>query len=380
MKHILNLRVSDGVMLIAFIALCFPTLARISMGDRILFPHYFALALAIPVLFVIRPQTLRPVLPILGIILLSSILNINTFSIKIAVFHSLHLVAIALLAGVPSGLPLRFAKATIMIYCIILLLTQVFVMIGLGWLVEGLLVQREGLTESRASGFATEPSYAGMMLLILSRYVIICDFDWFTRRLALVLGALLASLSLFSFIAALLILAMYVLERLNTRAVLAVLLGGIVIMLGLSFTDFFADRFMSLDLSQGLRGLRSGTVRLLPYIYLADILPEKPWPLLIGAGAGTLEPAFFRDLGQYYTEHSRLTTHMAGPLYDYGLFAILPILLFWNRPRGLLARGLFVSMAVLVMLNTGIGTYLFILFGVFALLEQKHRTARPIVN
>jgi hypothetical protein len=376
MKRIPTLRVSDAVMLPALIALCFPTLALIPIGGRILFPHYVALAIAIPVLFVLRPHTLRPVLPVLGFILLSSALNINTVSIPIAVFHSLHLVAIALLAGVPSGLPLRFAKATIMIYCITILLTKVLVAIGLGGLVEGLLVQREGLTESRVSGFATEPSYAAMILLILSRFVIVCDCDWFApRRLALVVGALLASLSLFALIAAVLILAMYLLERSNMLAFRAVLLGGIVMLLGLNLTNFFADRLISLDLSEGLMGLRSGTVRLLPYVYLADILPENPLPLFVGAGAGALEPAFFQDLGQYHTMHGQLTTHMAGPLYDYGLLAILPILLLWNRPRGLVARGLFISTAVLVMLNTGIGTYLFILFGVFGLLEQKHRSA-----
>ena len=76
------------------------------------------------------------------------------------------------------------------------------------------------------------------------------------------------------------------------------------------------------------------------------------------------------------TDSTQLTTHMAGPLYDYGFLAIFPILLLWNRPRGLVARALFISMAVLVMLNTGIGTYLFILFGVFALIEQKHRSAQ----
>lgn len=377
MNRILTLRVSDAVMLLTFTSLCFPTLALIQLGSSVLFPHYFAVAIAIPVLFVLRPWTLRPVLPVLGMILLSSALNIDTVSIPIAVFHSLHLMAIALLAGVPGGLPLRFAKATVMIYAILLLLTQILVAIGQGGLVEGLLVQREGLTAIRASGFATEPSYAAMILLILSRFVIVCDVDWFgPRRLALVLGALLASLSLFALIAAVLILAMYLLERSTMRAMLTVLVGCIVMLVGMSLTGFFSDRLMMLDMSEGWMGMGSGTIRLLPYLYLADVLPENPWPLFVGAGAGTLEPIFFQDVGRDYTMHSQLTTHMAGPLYDYGFLAIFPILLLWNRPRGLVARALFISMAVLVMLNTGIGTYLFILFGVFALIEQKHRSAQ----
>lgn len=375
MNRIMTLRVSDAFTLLVFITLCFPTLALIQLGSSVVFPHYMALAIAIPVLFVLRPLALRPVLPVLGVILFSSALNINTVSIPIAVFHSLHLVAIALLAGAPGGLPLRFAKATIMIYSITILLTQVLVALGLGGLVEGLLLQSEGLTETRVAGFATEPSYAAMILLILSRFVIVCDVDWLGPwRLALVLGALMASLSLFALLSAVLIIAMYLLERSNMRAMLAASVGGIVLLMGLGLTEFFTVRLNLLDLSAGVMGLGSGTIRLLPYVYLAEILPENPWPLIVGAGAGTLEPIFFQDVGRYYTIHSRLTTHMAGPLYDYGLLAILPILLLWNRPRGLVARALFISMALLVMINTGIGTYLFILFGVFALLEQKRRS------
>lgn len=375
MNRIMTLRVSDAVTLLALIALCFPTLALIQLGASVVFPHYMALAIAIPVLFALRPWTLKPVLPVLGMILLSTALNINTVSIPIAIFHSLHLVAIALLAGVPGGLPLRFAKATIMIYSITILLTQILVVLGLGGLVEGLLVQDEGLTATRVGGFATEPSYAAMILLILSRFVIVCDADWLgPRRLAVVLGALVATLSLFALLSAVLIIAIYLLERSNMQAMLAILIGGIVLLIGLSLTEFLTVRLNSLDMSRGMMGLGSGAIRLLPYQYLADILPKNPWPLFVGAGAGALEPIFFEDVGRYYTIHSRLTPHMAGPLYDYGLVAILPILLLWNRPGGLVARAIFIIMALIVMLNTGIGTYLFILFGIFALLEQKHRS------
>jgi hypothetical protein len=376
MKAIGNLRVSEAVALLSLAALCFPMLGLTRLGGTLLFPHYMALAIAIPVLFVLRPLTLEPVLPMMGMILLSSALNVHTVTVNVAVLHILHLAAIALLAGVPGGLPLRFAKATIMIYSITILLAQALVAIGLGGLIEGLLVQGEGLTDTRVAAFATEPSYAAMILLILSRFVIVCNIDWLgPLRLALVLGALLASMSLFALIAAVLILAMYLSERRNMRAMLAVLAGGIAMLVGLSLTEFFASRLTELDLSQGAMGLRSGSIRLLPYLYLADILPENPWPLFVGAGAGALEPMFFLDVGRYYTIHDQLTTHMAGPIYDYGLLIVLPILLLWNRPRGFAARALFIGMALFVMLNTGMGTYLFVLLGTFAMLEQKRRTA-----
>ena len=67
--------------------------------------------------------------------------------------------------------------------------------------------------------------------------------------------------------------------------------------------------------------------------------------------------------------------HMAGPIYDYGLMAVLPILLWWNKPNKLVERSLYLLLTLTVLLNTGIGSYLFILFGSFALLEQRLRLA-----
>ena len=370
------MRLSDAMVLVSLAALCFPALALIRLGDGLVFPHYIALALAMPLLLLLRPLTIAPALPVIAMIVLSSLLNAYTVALPIAVFHSLHLAAAALLASCPAPLALRFAKATLLIYAVTILLTQVLVAVGLHGLVEGLLVQQEGLTNTRVSSFATEPSYASMIMLILTRFVLVTNVNWLTlRRLALILGALLASLSLFALISAILILAMYLLERGATRAALGGLLSGVVMLVGLSFTDFFLLRLTALDLSQGALGLGTGTIRLLPYIYMFDILPENPWPLLVGAGAGALEPGFFEEVGQYATSANQLSTQMAGPIYDYGLPTILIILLVWNRPKGLAARALFILMSLVIMMNTGLGTYLFVLFGTFALLEQRLKSS-----
>lgn len=371
-----NVRVYEALSLLSLIALCFPALAMIHLGGSVLFPHYMVLALAMPVLFARRPMLLRPVLPILGMIAVSSLINASTVSFYVALFHSLHLMAAALLASCPGWLALRFAKATILIYAVAILLTQLMVAVGLEGLVGWLMVQKEGLSFTRVSAFATEPSYSAMIILILSRFVIVCDSDWVTgKRLGVIVGALVASLSLYALISATLILAMLMVERGGKRVIIGILVGSVVMLVGMSQTDFFASRLASIELSHGVRGLNTGTPRLLPYVYIAETLPENPWPLLVGAGAGALEPAFFTALGQYSTEHDHLATHMAGPLYDYGLVAILPILLLWNRPKTLKARALFVGMTLIVLMNTSIGTYLFILFGTFALLEQRLRTA-----
>ena len=113
MTRLGSLRVSEAAVLLSLAALCFPTLALIRLNGGLIFPHYMALALAIPVLFLLRPLTIAPALPVIAMIVLSSALNINTVALPIAVFHSLHIAAAALLAGCPGSLALRFSKATL---------------------------------------------------------------------------------------------------------------------------------------------------------------------------------------------------------------------------------------------------------------------------
>jgi hypothetical protein len=193
-------------------------------------------------------------------------------------------------------------------------------------------------------------------------------------KLILIVGGLLTSWSIFSLVSAMLILATYFLQRDYKRATIGLLIGGAAIALTLSLNEYFLSRFTAIDITEGEEGLGTGLPRLLPYLYIFERLVAEPWNLLFGVGAGVLETEFFVNVGQFHTEHDTFSTYMAGAIYNYGLPVFLAFLFLLNKPRGFLNWSLFIVTAMFIFLNTGIGTYLFIAFGVFALLEQRFRS------
>lgn len=375
----IRLWASKAFTLIALITLVFPTVGMFETGGRLIFFYYLALVIAIPALLLFGQLSLRStisILPVLATIVLSTLVNIDSARLSVVVFHTLHLLAIAFLASGSGRLALRFAKAIVVIYAIVILFSQAMLLVGLQELVSWLLVRKDGIAAvPRVAAFATEPSYAAMILLILSRFVLVIDKAWMTtRRLALILGAMLACLSLFGVISAILLLAMALMEQGKTRGMIGVLVGGAVLLIGVSNSEFFASRLAEMDFSRGAQGLGTGTIRLLPYIHVGELLQENPLQFFYGAGAGAFDAIFFMDVGRFYTANQHFSTTMAGFVYDYGIFGVIYILIAWNRPKRFSSRILYVAMSLSIMLNTGIGTYLFVLYGVFALQEQRARS------
>lgn len=350
------------------------------LSGQMIYPHYIALLVVSPVLLVLGQETratIVPALPILSAITISTIINLQTADLLVALFHAFHIVAVIILAGSPAPVALRYAKVSILIYAAAIFFAQALILSGLASQAEWLLILQNDMGAMRVAAFATEPAYAALTILILARFVLMIDIAWMTpARLSFILLALLATLSLFALVSAVLLLAMYLQRRGDIRAMAIVLLAGALLLVVVSQTQFFADRFSALDLARGAEGLGTGSVRLQPYIFIASILPANVIPLFVGAGAGYLEQAFFYELGNYGLGQGRLSMHMAGALYDYGLLAILPILFWWNRPANPISRALYIGMTIAVMLNTGIGSYLFVLFGTFALIEQRLRSER----
>lgn len=367
--------------LIALITLTFPIVGMFEAGGRLIFAYYLVLVIAIPALLLLG-QLLAPnfllILPLLVMIGLSTIVNIETARLPVVGFHVLHFLAIAFLASSPPRLVLRFAKIAIVIYSVTILLTQAFLILGLQDLVSFLVVQRDGVAAvPRVAAFATEPSYAAMILLILARFVVVFDIDWMTtRRIAFILFSMIACLSLFGLIAAILLLAMALMERGKARGVIGVLIGGAILVFGISNSEFFSMRFADLDLSQGARGLGTGTIRLLPYIHLGELMKNDPLQFVLGAGAGAFDQRFFFEVGRYYTVNQHFSTTMAGFMYDYGMVGVLFILVFWNCARKLPSKMLVMLMTLAIMLNAGAGTYLFVLYGIFALQERRIKSMR----
>ncbi len=377
------MRTTDLVTWLSFLALAFPSILLFQLGERLIYPHYLVLMLAIPLLFLLHPMRTLPVailVPLLMMVI-STIINASSVASSILVFHLLHLLAIMLLARAPLDLTLKFAKITILAYVFAILAAKALELVGLQSLVQGLLVTQNTLGQSaRIAAFATEPSYAGLIMLILGRFIILFDPGWMTiRRVGMILSALILMLSLYAILSAFLLLLVYLEQKRSPRALLGVLFGGVVLMIGLSYTEFFALRLLEIDTTLGLMGLGSGTIRLLPYIYLFEVATDQPWVLLWGGGAGAFQPDFFANVGQFFTNNATLTAQLAASIYDYGLLAILSFL-FLSRPERWTDRLLYLTMTILVMLNTGIGTYLFILFGSFSLIEQRQRNRGPILS
>lgn len=356
----------------ALTALTFPSLMMFEYQGQMIFPHYIALVIAIPILFAVRPTAILSCIIPLLIIFMSSMLNANEFSFGIAMFHAFSFISIAFLSSSRIGSVLKFAKSALLVYAWGIFALQILAFLGYGSFIEQFLVQKEGIAGTRISGFATEPAYAGLIMLILGRFILSIDPNWMSpRRLAFVLGAMVASLSLFSLLAAILLLALYVGRSGRIRTLVGVFFGGVVLVLIVASTDFFISRIEALNFSAGALGLGSGTIRLLPYIYLSDILRGDVWPLIWGAGAGQFEPQFFLNVGRYHTNNETLTAHMAAAIYDYGLPIVLWVIYSFNRFASPIVRAIYLVMAILVILNTGLGTYLFILYGVFSLLERN---------
>lgn len=361
------------IYLLCLMSLCFPALGIIRTSFGVLFPHYFVFAFAIPVLLLSRFALNHWVLLLLGLICLSTLFNVLQFSLYIMGIHIFHLLALSLLSRCPVDLALSFAKFTVIAYVAVILITQIVILLDLTWLVGAFVVVDDGV--ARVSAFATEPSYASMIILILSRFVLCFDKLWFSLpKLSLVLLSLLATLSLYAVLCAAMLFILYMIERNGVRGIFAGVLVTLVALIPAFFlaSDFLFSRVSEFDLSQGIHGINTGTIRLLPWVFAIDRIPESPWLLLIGAGAGSLDPLFFSEVGQFRTDNDHLSTHMAGAFYDYGLLFLLASILMVNSSRTFLSAAATFFMTLMIMLNCSVATYLFVIFGSYALIENKN--------
>jgi hypothetical protein len=366
---------SDVLVYLSLFAIAFPSPFLFRIGSHLIFPHYLVLMLAIPVLVAQRPLLILPLLPTLAALSISTVLNPYRTSLTVVASHGLHLIAIGILSSRSFKQALHFAKLAVVAYVVAILLAESAVLGGRGDLVSGLLVATSDFPgQPRIAAFATEPAFAGMILLILCRFILMHDPAWLSSgRLVLVLLAMLMTLSLFSILAAFLLLVMCLHRMRRTRALIGMLVGAAILALASWSSDYFAQRIAGLDPSLGLMGLGSGTIRLLPFMYLFEAIHRNFWMVLWGEGADSFGNAFFLEIGQFNTAGDQLSGHMAAVIYDYGLLAVIPFF-FWSRPKRLFEQVLYLLMTLLILINTGIGTYLFLIFGVYALVEQGSRS------
>jgi hypothetical protein len=372
----LKLPISALIIYVSMFTLLFPSPFLIESGRGLIFGHYLSLLVAVPVLALSQSITLAPVLFSLYMLLVSTVINASEASVSVWIFHSLHLVAIGLLSSVKIEIAVKFSKFAISAYVATILFTQLLLIFGMGELVSRLsVVISDNSGNYRISAYATEPAFAGIMLLILARFLIFHDPDWVSvRRFYSILLAMILLNSLFAILSAILLSVMHLNKFRDIRTVFIGLLSCFIMSISYFYFGDYAERVQNLDFSNSMMGLGSGSIRLLPYSYLFNELPKADFAfvLLWGAGADVFQSNFFSDIGQFYTNHDQLSGHTAAMIYNYGLPAVIPWI-FWNRPRGFIDRFLFLIMTVLILLNTGIGSYLFLIFGIYSIAEQRSR-------
>jgi hypothetical protein len=220
------------------------------------------------------------------------------------------------------------------------------------------VVSQDG--SNRISGFATEPSYEAFLITFLW-FVLFKSGEMNDFWTALGVASLLFLESLFGlFLAALIAVELLGNKRVTwIYKILFFIVGSLVsiVQLGDSYLSDKISVFLATfsDLENG-----PGAVRIAPYLYLNQI----GWVdslSFFGNGAGTFGGRYFDEYGFMITERTTLSGHMAELLYDYGiiLFGSLFIFCCAHFP----ARNIVsVPLTLLVFLNTGVGSYLFVTY------------------
>jgi len=230
------------------------------------------------------------------------------------------------------------------------------------------VVHDEGV--NRINGFATEPSYAGFLLA----------FIWFMLfrkdRVSMVWTCLaIASMLLLKSIFGFLLVGIIIMhlsgeKRVSLSYRFYILVAAcliIIFQIGDSYLSFKISSLFSnfTDLGNG-----PGAVRMSPYLYLNEIGWFNSLSLF-GNGSGVFGSRYFDEYAFAITEGTALSGHMAEFLYDYGVVLFLGLFVFccvyFPAP-------LFVSipLTLLVFLNTGIGSYLFVTYFIAVLQGLRH--------
>jgi hypothetical protein len=365
-------RLAETLFVLSLLTLVFPALFAINAEYRLIYGHYFGFALLIPFALLQCPMRIRLVLFPIGLILLSTVINFGRAEILVAVFHALHLLAVVALSAYNLPAMIKITRRVLSAMILLVIGLGLIELFGLAAILPEIFYVADPSSGTyRLTALTTEPAAAVIIILILSRFIMMAAPGTVRGRdIALVLVALIMAKSLNGIIVGGLLLGTYVLEQRRLSAVAMLILAGSFGLVVLSQNAYFSERLAELDFSKGPMALGTGSIRLLPYTYIGDTLQHSPAILFWGAGAGDFESGFFRAYGQYFTSNDRLSGHMAESLYDYGIFFVLAIA-FLNRPKKPAQLITYLLTTIVVFLNAGIGTYLFILYGAYSMMERK---------
>jgi len=189
--------------------------------------------------------------------------------------------------------------------------------------------------------------------------------------------AIFITKSVYGVIAILLMLVMHIDHVKPSMKLPLMVLGSAIFIALIGSSSYFIDRLVLLQNSSGVEEMGTAGIRLLPIVFAFEQFQQKPlWTLLIGNGPGVLNDMFYIQVGQFYTEGLKLSTHMIGFIYDFG---IIPLALVFNyaMPRNRRQKLLYFAMFLLISTNSGFGTYLFL---TFIILERASASFENNIN
>jgi len=364
---------------IFIVSLCLPILFMYSAGGTYLYLYYVLGAGIIMASIWYRAKWPTLLVATALIMLLVSLFNIASTRLSVLVFQLFFIVLLA----VHSRLPFERINFKAIItyiyyaYCFVLILSGVIDLIGLAQFLPDMfyIIERDN-GGFRFNAFATESSYAALLLLIFYRYLYReSEGKLNVGFLMITLLSIYFTKSVYGVISILLILSMQVLSvRASMKIPLLVIGGGIILFLLFS-SEYFFGRLSGLAESQSVEGMGTAGIRLLPIVFFIEKLQNHvPYWLITGNGAGSMSIEFYESVGRFYTEEGRFSTHMIGFIHDYGMLPII-LLAKYALPKDTMQQIFYMTMFILISTNAGFATYLFF---IFILIERASKNVETL--
>ena len=258
----------------------------------------------------------------------------------------------------------RLVRSLFWVYCGTLVFCGLMDIIGLNLILPSFLYTIDRETGGfRYHAFATESSYAALLLLIFYRYLFReSDGKLPLRYLFFVSLSIFIAKSMYGMLSLCVILFLHLSYSRKSYKIPLAMFFSMIMVYGVSVSEFFINRILMLVNSESLIQTGSAGIRLLPIVFFIEQLYERSFLfLLFGNGAGSMGPLFYEKIGHFYTSSEQLATHMIGFVYNYGL---IPIILVSNFTvsKVRIHQAFFIVMFLLVATNSGFGTYLFLIF------------------
>ena len=371
-KNLINIKFFPTFAITSLFVLFLSGITYIEYGSSFIYLFYFTAALSI-LFFRIKRYFFKEYFLIISLLILSTLINFFTASFITAIFH-LSLVTFAFVLASIDFPIIKSLRLVLWSYIFITLIAYLANVLNIIFLIDILDFAIDASEdEFRINAFATEPSYAAFLISLL--WFSLAKNDLISsKETALVILCLLLLKSLYGLFLIFLILAQIIDLRIFFKFHKYLIFLIILIIYLIFFDTFlinkiesaliFSDSSFQLDVESG-----PAAVRFLPYVYMFNQEIESAYTMF-GSGAGIFQNKFYNEYGYLFTEGDALSGHMAGVLFDYGLLFTLAIIYIFIK-RFPAKKYVSYPYIILLFLNTGIGTYLFVIY-LFLILRTKY--------